>query len=53
MVGQLNSSHKSQAMGSQQMLASAAKIESSASAQQQSLRHLLAALERLKRVTLP
>lgn len=49
MVGQLNSSHKLQATGSQQMLASAAKIESSASAQQQSLRQLMMAMDRLKR----
>ncbi|MGA3120539.1 MAG: methyl-accepting chemotaxis protein [Polyangiaceae bacterium] len=51
MVGQLNTSHKSQATGSQQMLASAAKIESSTSAQQQSLRQLVAAMDRLKRAT--
>ncbi len=51
MVGQLNSSHKVQASGSQQMLASAAKIEASASAQQQSLRQLMAAMDRLKRAS--
>lgn len=49
MVGQLNSSHKAQANGSQQMLASAAKIESSANAQQQSVRELKSAMDRLKR----
>ncbi|MCL2447556.1 MAG: methyl-accepting chemotaxis protein [Polyangiaceae bacterium] len=49
MVGQLNSSHKVQAAGSQQMLASAAKIEAGASAQQQGLRQLMAAMDRLKR----
>lgn len=49
MVGQLNASHKAQATGSQQMLASAAKIESSANAQQQSLRQLMSAMERIKR----
>jgi methyl-accepting chemotaxis protein len=51
MVGQLNASHKAQATGSQQMLASAAKIEASATAQHQSLRQLMAAIERLKRVS--
>jgi methyl-accepting chemotaxis protein len=51
MVGQLNSSHKVQAAGSQQMLASAAKIEASATAQQQSLRQLMAAMDRLKRAS--
>jgi methyl-accepting chemotaxis protein len=51
MVGQLNSSHKVQAAGSQQMLASAAKIEAGATAQQQSLRLLVAAMDRLKRAT--
>jgi methyl-accepting chemotaxis protein len=49
MVTQLNSSHKIQATGSQQMLASATKIETSAVAQQQSLRQLMAAMDRLKR----
>jgi methyl-accepting chemotaxis protein len=49
MVTQLNSSHKIQASGSQQMLASATKIETSAMAQQQSLRQLKAAMDRLKR----
>jgi methyl-accepting chemotaxis protein len=49
MVTQLNSSHKVQATGSQQMLASASKIETSAIAQQQSLRQLMSAMDRLKR----
>jgi methyl-accepting chemotaxis protein len=49
MVTQLNSSHKIQASGSQQMLASATKIETSAIAQQQSLRQLMTAMDRLKR----
>ncbi len=49
MVGQLNSSHKTQAQGSQRLLASAAKIEGSATAQQQSLKMLMVAVERLKR----
>ena len=51
MVSQLNSSQKVQQTGSQQMLASAAKIEASASAQQQSLRQLMAAMDRLKRAS--
>jgi methyl-accepting chemotaxis protein len=51
MVSQLNSSQKIQATGSQQMLASAAKIEASATAQQQSLRQLMAAMDRLKRAS--
>ncbi len=51
MVSQLNSSQKVQATGSQQMLASAAKIEASATAQQQSLRQLMAAMDRLKRAS--
>jgi methyl-accepting chemotaxis protein len=49
MVGQLNTSHKTQAQSSQRLLASAAKIEGSASSQQQSLKVLTAAVERLKR----
>jgi methyl-accepting chemotaxis protein len=49
MVNQLNSSHKSQAAGSQQLLAAAAKIEGSANAQQQSLKQLTVAIDRLKR----
>jgi methyl-accepting chemotaxis protein len=51
MVNQLNSSQKVQAAGSQQMLTSAAKIETSAQAQQQSLRQLMAAMDRLKRAS--
>jgi methyl-accepting chemotaxis protein len=51
MVGQLNSSHKVQSAGSQQMLASAAKIEAGAMAQQQSLRQLMAAMDRLRRAS--
>ncbi len=49
MVGQLNSSHKTQSQGSQRLLASAAKIEGSATAQQQSLKMLMVAVDRLKR----
>jgi methyl-accepting chemotaxis protein len=51
LVSQLNTSHKVQASGSEQMLASASKIEASATAQQQSLRQLMAAMDRLKRVS--
>ena len=49
MVGQLNASHKVQARSSQQLLLSAGKIEGSASAQQQSLKDLVGALDRLRR----
>jgi methyl-accepting chemotaxis protein len=49
MVGQLNASHKAQSQGNQRLLAAAAKIESSANAQQQSLKLLMIAVERLKR----
>jgi methyl-accepting chemotaxis protein len=49
MVTQLNSSHKEQANGSQLLLASAAKIEGSAAAQQLSLKQLMVAIDRLKR----
>jgi methyl-accepting chemotaxis protein len=51
MVGQLNASHKTQSQGSQRLLASAAKIEGSANAQQQSLKVLTIAVERLKRAS--
>src|SRR5579872_1378310 len=49
MVKQLNSSHKTQAAGSQQLLVSASRIEGSAAAQQQSLKQLMVAIDRLKR----
>jgi methyl-accepting chemotaxis protein len=49
MVTQLNSSHKEQTSGSQQLLASAARIEGSAAEQQQSLKQLMVAIDRLKR----
>jgi methyl-accepting chemotaxis protein len=49
MVSQLNSSHKAHASGSQQLLSSIAKIEASASAQEQSLKQLGTAIERLRR----
>jgi methyl-accepting chemotaxis protein len=52
MVSQLNSSHKAQSSGSQQLLVSAAKIEESSGAQQQSLKALMGAIERLKRAAL-
>ena len=52
MVNQLNSSHKAQSSGSQQLLASASRIEQSSSEQQQSLKDLGVAIERLKRATL-
>jgi methyl-accepting chemotaxis protein len=49
MVGQLNSSHKTQTSGSEQLLAAAQRIEGSATAQQQSMKELTAAIARLKR----
>jgi methyl-accepting chemotaxis protein len=49
MVNQLNSSHKAQATGNQQLLASVGKIEDGAGAQQQSLKQLSSAIERLKK----
>jgi methyl-accepting chemotaxis protein len=49
MVNQLNLSHRTHATGSQQLLSSIAKIEASASAQQQSLKQLGSAIERLRR----
>jgi methyl-accepting chemotaxis protein len=51
LVNQLNASHKMQSTGSQALLAAVAKIEASASGQQQSLKQLSSAFERLKRVT--
>jgi methyl-accepting chemotaxis protein len=51
MVGQLNSSHKTQSQGSQRLLAAAAKVEGAATSQQQSLKVLTLAVERLKRAT--
>jgi len=51
MVGQLNSSHKTQSQGNQRLLAAATKIEGAATAQQQSLKVLTLAVERLKRAT--
>ncbi|HEY8039265.1 MAG TPA: methyl-accepting chemotaxis protein [Polyangiaceae bacterium] len=52
MVNQLNSSHKAQSSSSQMLLASAAKIEESSVAQQQSLKQLTAAIDRLRRAAL-
>ncbi len=51
MVNQLNASHKTQSTGSQQLLVAAGKIEESSASQQQSLKQLLAAIERLKRAS--
>jgi methyl-accepting chemotaxis protein len=51
MVNQLNSSHKAHANGTQQLLASATKIEASANAQQQALKQLTAAIDRMKRAS--
>jgi methyl-accepting chemotaxis protein len=51
MVNQLNASHKTQTSSSQQLLVSAAKIEESSGSQQQNLKQLLAAIERLKRAS--
>ncbi|HZU81317.1 MAG TPA: methyl-accepting chemotaxis protein [Polyangiaceae bacterium] len=49
MVNQLNASHKAQSSGSQQLLGSASRIEESAAEQQQSLKQLAVAIDRLKR----
>jgi methyl-accepting chemotaxis protein len=49
MVNQLNESHKAQSSGSRQLLASATRIEESSAEQQQSLKQLTVAIERLKR----
>jgi hypothetical protein len=49
MVTQLNTSHRAQSNGSKQLMASAARIEQASSAQQQSLKQLTLAIERLKR----
>ena len=51
MVTQVNTSYKAHSSGSQRLLAAATKIESSASAQEQGLKQLMAAIERLKRAT--
>jgi methyl-accepting chemotaxis protein len=49
MVGQLNTSHKTQSTGSEQLLAAASRIEGSATAQLQSMKQLTSAIDRLKR----
>ncbi len=49
MVGALNTSHKSQDQGNQRLLGAAAKIEERAKAQEQSLKGLMSAIDRLKR----
>ncbi|HEX3770481.1 MAG TPA: methyl-accepting chemotaxis protein [Polyangiaceae bacterium] len=51
MVGQLNASHKTQSQGNTRLLAAASKIEGAATAQQQSLKVLALAVDRLKRAT--
>jgi methyl-accepting chemotaxis protein len=51
LVTQLNTSHKTQSSGSQQLLASAAKIEQSSNVQNDSLKELMGAIDRLKRAT--
>jgi methyl-accepting chemotaxis protein len=52
MVNQLNVSHKAQSSGSVQLLGSASRIEESSAEQQQSLKQLSVAIERLKRAVL-
>jgi methyl-accepting chemotaxis protein len=49
MVNQLNASHRTQSDSSQQLSSAIAKIEASGTAQQQSLRALSSAVDRLKR----
>ncbi len=49
MVTQLNTSHKAQTTGSKALLASAARIEQASGSQQQSLKQLTGAIERLKK----
>jgi methyl-accepting chemotaxis protein len=49
MVTQLNTSHRAQTTGSKALLASAARIEQASTAQEQSLKQLTLAIERLKR----
>jgi methyl-accepting chemotaxis protein len=49
MVNQLNTSHRSQTRGNEQVLSAAGRIEEAARAQDQSLRSLMAALDRLKK----
>ena len=49
MVNQLNVSHKAQSSGSMQLLGSASRIEESSAEQQQSLKQLAVAIDRLKR----
>ena len=51
MVNQLNASHKAQSSGSQQLVAAATRIEESSVEQQQSLKELAVAIDRLKRAT--
>ncbi len=49
MVTQLNTSHRAQTTGSKALLASAARIEQAGAAQQQSLKQLTLAIDRLRR----
>jgi methyl-accepting chemotaxis protein len=49
LVGQLNTSHKTQSTGNQLLLTSAAKIEQASVVQNESLKQLMTAIERLKR----
>jgi methyl-accepting chemotaxis protein len=49
MVNQLNVSHRAQARGGEQLFGAAQRIEESARAQEQSIRQLQSAFERLKR----
>jgi methyl-accepting chemotaxis protein len=51
LVNQLNTSHKTQSTGNQQLLASAAKIEQASTVQNDSLKQLMSAIDRLKRAT--
>ncbi|HEY3592389.1 MAG TPA: methyl-accepting chemotaxis protein [Polyangiaceae bacterium] len=49
MVNQLNTSHRSQTRGNEQVLSAAGRIEEAARAQDQALRSLMGALDRLKK----
>ena len=49
MVNQLNTSHRSQTRGNEQVLNAAGRIEEAARAQDQALRSLVVALEKIKK----
>ncbi len=49
MVSQLNSTHKTQVRGGEQLLGAAAKMEETARAQDSALKLLLGAVERLRK----